>query len=444
MSGVTASVAAAFAAPLVGATEAVGTTIVSAGTMPTFVGLQHEGVPLYLSGSNVPDIDAPVGHNYYDVKAHFFSAVPLVMFITATFPDAMWRARELGACLIVDDPLLRAHYGFCDFRWLRDQMRARRFTTNIAFIPWNWRRTSRRASEFFRAESHLYSVSIHGCDHVAAEFGATSSAVLDRRAGLAQARMQRHEARTRIVHDPIMVFPQGVFSSMTPGILKRHNFIAAINTEICPSDAASRTLVRDAWDVAIVRYGSFPVYTRRYPHHGIENFAFDLLLGKPCFIVAHHGAFRDGATDLLTLIDRLHRLNAELHWRSPREVVRRAYRRRANGSANVRMYGSEIAIANPGSEPHTVEIEKQETEPSAVTSIASGGAELRRTHSGETLRFACEIAPDSESLVSIRYASDAVPGRVRQSPKQAAVVAARRLLCEFRDEVVQKVYPHVI
>jgi hypothetical protein len=108
------------------------------------------------------------------------------------------------------------------------------------------------------------------------------------------------------------------------------------------------------------------------------------------------------------------------------------------------MYGSEIAIANPGSEPHTVEIEKQETEPSAVTSIASGGAELRRTHSGETLRFACEIAPDSESLVSIRYASGAVPGRVRQSPKQAAVVAARRLLCEFRDEVVQKVYPHVI
>jgi hypothetical protein len=45
--------------------------------------------------------------------------------------------------------------------------------------------------------------------------------------------------------------------------------------------------------VAILRYGQFPIYTRRYMHHGIENFAFDGLLRKPCFLVGHHELLRD-------------------------------------------------------------------------------------------------------------------------------------------------------
>ena len=138
------------------------------------------------------------------------------MFITWAFRDVMWRPHELGACLIIDDPLLKSRYGFCDFPRLRDLCGKHRFTTNIAFIPWNWRRTTRRASEFFRSESDLFSVSVHGCDHVAAEFGATSLDVIDGRARLAQTRMRKHQARTQIQYDPVMVFPQGVFSSHVP------------------------------------------------------------------------------------------------------------------------------------------------------------------------------------------------------------------------------------
>ena len=93
-------------------------------------------------------------------------------------------------------------------------------------------------------------------------------------------------------------------------MLKRNGFVAAVNTEISPVDATGpKTLVRDVWDIAIVRYGSFAIYTRRYQQHGVENFAFDLLLGKPCFIVAHHEFFRDGGAALVTLIDNLRALN---------------------------------------------------------------------------------------------------------------------------------------
>ena len=139
------------------------------------------------------------------------------MFITAIFRDVMWRPQERGACVIIDDPLLKRRYGFCDFTRLRDDMRRHDFTTNIAFIPWNWRRTTRSGGELFRRNPDVFSVSIHGCDHVKAEFGMSSTEAIDTAASLAQTRMRRHQDRTNIRHEPVMVFPQGVFSSICPG-----------------------------------------------------------------------------------------------------------------------------------------------------------------------------------------------------------------------------------
>lgn len=92
-------------------------SIVSVDGLPAFFRVLHHGVPTYVCASTaVVDIDAPVGRNYYDVKAHFLSAVPLVMFITWAFRDVMWRPHELGACLIIDDPLLKTVTGSAIFR----------------------------------------------------------------------------------------------------------------------------------------------------------------------------------------------------------------------------------------------------------------------------------------------------------------------------------------
>ena len=37
----------------------------------------------------------------------------------------------------------------------------------------------------------------------------------------------------------------------------------------------------------------------------LENFAFDLLLGKPCLIVSHHEFFKDDCARLIELIEKL-------------------------------------------------------------------------------------------------------------------------------------------
>jgi hypothetical protein len=387
------------------------------------------------------DIDQAVGPGFYDVKDDFCSIVPLVMFVRLMFSDVAWRPQELGACLIIDDPLLRKRYGSCDFEMLHDLMRRYGFTTNVAFIPWNWRRTSPAAGEFFRNESVRFSVSIHGCDHTGAEFGETSPAVLNNKAKLALSRMRNHDTRTGIHHDPVMVFPQGVFSSVCPKVLKRNGFLAAVNTETGPTDTTSvGTQIRDVWDVAIMRYGDFPIFTRRYAHHGLENFAFDLLLGKACLIVSHHDFFKDGCAELIELIERLRSLNCSLHWRPLGEVIRRACRRRVNevGAEEVEMYGNELLIGNPSDQVINVSVRKRENDVDLIVEVRCDQKSITWIPMDDYLAYDERIEPGSERLFRVIYREQDEAEKVDRSLRFELSVAARRILSEWRDNYLSR------
>jgi hypothetical protein len=422
--------------------ESIFTTVISAGDGSVFLRFQHNGAPVFFcTSSQMVDIDQPVGQGYYDVKDHFCSVVPLVMFIRFIFPDVAWRPQELGACLIIDDPLLIPKYGFCDFAKLRGLMRRHGFTTNIAFIPWNWRRTSPAAGKLFSDESGLFSVSIHGCDHTAGEFGATSLQLLHTRAQLSRSRMQNHEARTGIQHDSIMVFPQGAFSSACPEVLKRNGFLAAVNTEIVPVDSQNaRTRIRDVWDVAIMTYGSFPIFTRRYAFHGLENFAFDLLLGKPCLIVAHHDFLKDGGAGLIELIEKIGSLNCCLRWRPLGQVIRRACRRRATGSGTeeLEMYGNELLIGNPSDQTVDLRIRKRESQDDLVSEILCDEKPVMWTTEVKHFVFGERILPYSEKRFRVVYRQQAPTGNVHRSLRFELAVAVRRILSEFRDDYLSR------
>ncbi len=417
-------------------------SIISAGDLPVFVRCQHSDAPIFFTtSSQMIDIDQPVGRGFYDVKEHFCSVVPLVMFLRSMFPDVLWRPQEHGACLIIDDPLLKLRYGFCDFAKLRDLMERHRFTTNIAFIPWNWRRTSPAAADFFRGQPGLFSLSIHGCDHIAGEFGAASLEVLDNRARLAQSRMRNHEGRTGIQYDPVMVFPQGVFSSKCPQVLKHNGFLAAVNTETVPVDSQNaQTRIRDVWDLAIMCYGGFPIFTRRYASHGLENFAFDLLLGKPCLIVAHHDSFKDGGAGLIELIEKLRALNCSLRWHRLGEVVRGACRRRTTGrgAEEVEMYGTELRIDNSSDQTIEVKVRKRESQADLVAEILCDEKPVMWATEVEHLVFGERILPRSEKHFKIIYRNQIHAVMSGRSLRYEISVAVRRVLSELRDDCLSK------
>lgn len=398
--------------------------------------LRSQGTAWYLASSAaVIDLGQPVEQGYFDVADSLLSAVPIVMYIRQAFADIMLQPVECGACLIIDDPVLRPHYGFIDFHRLARCAVEHNFSCSIAFIPWNWRRSRSSVVELFKRNRDRLSISVHGCDHTGAEFGGSSSGWLNVLAKRASARMEKHRGRTGLEHDAVMVFPQGAFSTVAPGVLKHNGFMAAVNTEVSPLDAPSGTRIADVWQMAILRYADFPIFTRRYAGHGLHNFAFDMLLGKPCLLVAHHDDFQHDGRGVLEFIDRLNRLDVALAWRPLGDLVRRAYRARWHGGGQqVRMFASEIMLENGGSTPRQAAVEKLEHGIAAVDRVRVDDRPVEFSQAGELLRFAVELTPRSRSLVRIDYRDGGASPSRGYSLRAHGQAAARRYLSELRDE----------
>jgi len=416
-------------------------SIVRAGEGEIFGTVTCSGVPFYLSPWNrVVDISA-LSQGYFDVRKCFCEAVPLILFLRWTFPDAAWGGGETSASLIVDDPPLKRRYGFLDFGEALDLMRVHNFATTVAFIPWNWQRTHPDTLSLFQSHPESLSLVVHGCDHTASEFAERSPSLLSRKIRVSKQRMEHLRRRASINADRIMVFPQGRFSPETGRALKLNGFVAAVNTEVAPcAGAVNETTISDLWNIAIMRYGTFPIFTRRYSDHGIENFAFDSLLGKPCLITAHHADFRDHAQNLVDLVAHLNSLRWRLVWRPLGEAIRRSFkiRRLDHDTSVIHMFSSSLVLENPSSQPRKTIFLKEEGDSDRVYAVWVNNRRVEFSVEGELLRVSQTILPGETAKVRIVYRRD--PGRVldRDSIGNKIRVAAKRYLSEFRDNYVSR------
>jgi hypothetical protein len=424
--------------------------LISHDDMIFFLKARRNGIYFFLlSHDKVIDIQSSVTKGWFDVKEYFLSAVPLVMYLKWAFRDIWWRNNEIGGCLIIDDPLLKPRYGFFDFKKGLDLMDRIGFCTNIAFIPWNWRRSSSVVADFLKRHKDKYSLSIHGCDHTAGEFGRASTDLLNSAAKLAKRRMESLRQKTGCDYDSLMVFPQGVFSTESAHVLKYNNLLAAVNTEVSPrGQERNYTKISEAWDIAIMQYHSFPIFTRRYPEHGIENFAFDILLGKPCLIVVHHDYFKRDGLELAEFIKSLNSLQCDIKWHTLGEVIRNSFklRREPNGDASVRMYGNQLNLVNSGAMPANFFISKRECEASDVRAVAIGKEIARWRHDGTYLNFEAVLPAKTREMVRIEY-SDVCPVNEQRFKLSYSIKNYfRRHLSEVRDNYLCKndlLYKHV-
>src|SRR5437773_4197655 len=184
--------------------------------------------------------------------------------------------------------------------------------------------------------------------------------------------MNRHQSMTGIRYDPVMVFPQGIFSEAAMSALKRTDLIAAVNNDVVSAGPHRRApMISELWDTAVMGYSNFPIFTRRYPWDGIENFAFDALLGKPAIAVIHHDYCSDHCARLVNFIERLNALQYAPTWRSLGEVVRRSCRQRevSPGVVEVEMYGTELRIENRSDQPKHFAIRRREWERTAIREL---------------------------------------------------------------------------
>ena len=229
-------------------------------------------------------------------------------------------SREILACLIVDDPLLRPSYGFLDYRKLLDEMRLHGFFTEIAFIPWNYRRSKRDTVRLFSANRDYFALCIHGCNHMWNEFGGTAYNELFALSTTALWRMEQHARLTGLPFDPVMVFPQGLFSAEAMIALRDSGFLAAFNSTLEATDRGSVPSV-EYGHAATMMYGDFPLFLRRYPTDR-SGFEEDVACGRPILVVAHQNAFKNGYRPMTDFVDWVNGLG-NVRWASLSTIVER-------------------------------------------------------------------------------------------------------------------------
>lgn len=275
-----------------------------AGDKPFFVRRDKEASLVFLLAcGELADLDEKVGRGAR-VLSWFPRLVPLGMFLRGALGNRIWHNDHPRACFIIDDPLLKNPYGFLEYRRLVEIMRQQRFAACIAFIPWNYRRSKKEVAELFSSSHPMSSLCIHGCDHTGAEFATTDFESLYEKAQLALGRMRAHQRVSGVPFDSVMVFPQGLFSPEAITALKASGYLAAVNTDLCPSTRTEPLAVRDLLEVALTRFVDFPLFSRRYPQD-VAEFALDLFMGKPALAVEHHGYFRNGYSALESFATRV-------------------------------------------------------------------------------------------------------------------------------------------
>ncbi len=253
--------------------------------------IQRPGSDVFIvSSTAVFDVDDERTRNL-DCQQCFSGLVPLLFFLQHSNVP-FWRTTVPAANLIIDDLPLRPRYGFVNIRTLARSVRDLGCAVSIAFIPWNCNRTSTDAVEVFRAHWPGLSLSIHGCDHLGAEFATQSVADSLPLVATSLERMRALSARTGLPHDKVMVFPQGRFSQRAMEGLRQSEFMAAVNTELLDHSTQRGVRAGELLAPAIMSYAGFPLFLRRKMSEPLANFALDLLLGKPCLIVTHHDDFQ--------------------------------------------------------------------------------------------------------------------------------------------------------
>jgi hypothetical protein len=186
-------------------------------------------------------------------------------------------------------------------------------------------------------------------------------------------------------------------------------------------------------------YSEFPIFTRRYPWEGIDNFAFDILLGKPALAVIHHDFCRNQCAGVIDFVERLNALNYSVTWRSLGEVIRRSCRhRKGSKETEVEIFGTELHLENRSEERTSFVIKRRESAPSLIKEIYAGSRKIDWTPADNSIYFHVQLDAHDSTMVRLAFRELSEQGRSEESAWYKLKTMVRRYLSEVRDDYLSK------
>jgi hypothetical protein len=421
------------------ASDAVRAAICIGGSPFMAVAKRETAEMLFLGSADTWDIDREAGD--LPMSEYFSRFVPQAMALRYIFREECWHPLENFASFILDDPLLQPKYGYLDFGSLLNLMKEYDFATTVAFIPHNYRRSSRRTVEMFRRNSDRLAICFHGNDHTAGEFVSADSDRLNTMLRIAEARMSFHAHATALRCPKVMVFPHDDFSVEALRVLKSRSFLAAVNGPPHPAGRRVNLTLRELAQPAILRHGEFPLFPRTNAEYARkQDIAFGLFFGRPAFIAGHHDVFKRPAA-LIEAVLMINSIAPGIRWCGlEMAIINSALRRKTpDGAYSVRAYSSAVRLANDRDSMQRFAVEwKHSVECPPVDHILRDGVPDRSFQvEGSAVRLSADLDPHSSVTVSVIYRND-FASQERLGFRWDAKALIRRRLSEVRDKYVSK------
>jgi len=151
--------------------DGVADTVISIDEASLLTHVRQGHRELFLASSpEILDLQESVSTNV-DFRTCFSKVVPFLIALRHLFRGSCWAPERHYANLVIDDPPLWPRYGHLDMRELATLVDRTGCACTIAMIPWNYRRSDRRAVSLVASRQPRFGLCVHGCDHTAAEFG---------------------------------------------------------------------------------------------------------------------------------------------------------------------------------------------------------------------------------------------------------------------------------
>jgi hypothetical protein len=358
------------------------------------------------------------------------------MALRTIFGEQCWQPSGHYANLIIDDPLLRPKYGHLDFKVLLELMEKHNFSTTIAFVPRNYRRSLPQTVQMFRQHSDRLSICFHGNDHTLGEFASTDITRLNTAVSIAEFRMGLHTKSSSVPCVKVMVFPHEQFSEQAMRVLKACNFRAVVNSEASPQGPDITFTLAEIAQPANLRHGGLPLYYRRKPGQiKQQDLAFALFFGRPAFIFEHHEMFKRPEALIETVL-MINSMAPGIRWTNLAVATANTNLRRriSEDTYRVRAYSTTAQVENneDRSRRFIVEWNHPAGSPPVGKILRDGAIQLPFEVVDSTILVSTEITAHSSHMYSVFYRNE-YPSLRGLGLAHNIKALVRRRLSEARD-----------